>query len=291
MNWRPKTLVFSAVLFSEGLMNTKISIIVSILVLWVSFWGISSLRADPMPVIRVGLVRGQDQAILEKLQEILAREGLGLKLQTFYSSWECLQALAGRQIELSVSQHKPMLEAFVQQTGSLLIPLGNTYAAPLGFYSQTIKSLSEIEPRASLVVPEEPDRKRRSLQLLQQSGLIKLQPGRPRQDRSEIADNPYDLNIFSAGFVRSFLNNDSVTAIAFSAMSSEISSLLPARFPLRLLCREADDSPYIYVVVSRLSGKNNPYFQAFVQAYQSPEMARFLLEHFEGSIIPVFDFD
>jgi D-methionine transport system substrate-binding protein len=249
-----------------------------------SFW------AQESPKIRVGVVQGPDKTIVEKVKSVAQESGLEVEVVSFLSSRDSLKALGLRQINLSACQHKPMLEDFVQENNVLLIPLGNTYVAPLGFYSQKIKSLSEIESGAQIVIHVDPDKRRRGLVLLQQFGLIKLKDV-PWPSKADIVENPLNLVFIEADFIRPFLNNDSITAIAFSAMSEDINSLVPSRFRFRPICLEEAALPYVNVVASRLSGRDNPRYEAFVKAYQSPQIADFVLNHFKGTVMPVFDFE
>lgn len=250
----------------------------------------TDLKAQLLPVIRVGVVRGPDQTIVEKVKEVAARSGLAVEAVNFYSARESLNALAVRQINLSACQHKPLLEDFVQENNVLLIPMGNTYVAPLGFYSQKLKSLSELEDGARLVIHEEPDKRRRALLLLQRYGMITLKDV-PWPSKADVVNNPYRLNIIEANFIKPFLNNDTVSAIAFTGMSDDINALAPTRFKLKPICLEEASLPYVNVVAARLSGKENPRYLEFVKAYQSLETAQFILDHYKGTVIPVYDFN
>ena len=49
------------------------------------------------------------------------------------------------------------------------------------------------------------------------------------------------------------------------------------------------DSPY--VIVARTADKGNPLYKEFVQAYQSREVAEFILSRFKGSILPAFEYE
>ncbi|MDR1607481.1 MAG: hypothetical protein LBT38_03630 [Deltaproteobacteria bacterium] len=242
-------------------------------------------------LLRVGHVLGPDRIILERLKEITSRRGQELELVIFSSPEESLKALAEGQIHLSVSQHKPQLEAFVLETKAKLISLGNIYVAPMAFYSQTIKTLAEIGAGARIAVQDEADKRRRAYQLLSQNGLIKLNGEVEWPTKNDIVENPLNLNFVEATVLRTLVGDSSITAIAFSGLSKDMASLAEKTSHFKPLCQEDVASSYVMVVAARASRRENPWLLDFMRDYQSLEMAQFLLENFNGTIIPVFDFN
>ncbi|MDR2945337.1 MAG: hypothetical protein LBV79_01125 [Candidatus Adiutrix sp.] len=53
---------------------------------------------------------------------------------------------------------------------------------------------------------------------------------------------------------------------------------------------EDAESPYVNVVVARAEDKDNPLYKKFVDAYQSQEVADFILTRFEGATLPAFEY-
>ncbi|MDR1872344.1 MAG: hypothetical protein LBS60_10595 [Deltaproteobacteria bacterium] len=251
----------------------------------------SYLGAQGLQPLKVGLIPGPDREIMERLQFLAVKRGQILELIDFPSAQECLKALAAGQIDLSVSQHRPLLDDFIAENNFNLISLGNTYSAPLGFYSQKIKSLAELSVGDKLVIQDEPDRKRRALRLLAQYGLIRLDESKAWPTKNDIIENAFHLEIIEAPVVRRYLNDDSIVAIAFTALSDEIIARTSGGLGFWSLCQEEPSAVLVNVVAARRSGRNNPRYLEFVKDYQSQDIARFLLERFEGTIIPVFDLE
>jgi D-methionine transport system substrate-binding protein len=286
--------MFSAIFF---LMTRKIvNLILALTFLSLAFslagppaaWAQPGERLGPPP-IRVGVARGPERELMEKVKEIVARRGQAVELVHFNASEDSLRALAAGQIDLSASQHKPMLEEFAQRNNLSLISLGNVYVAPLSFYSQKIKTLAEIEPGARIVISAEPDKKKRALRLLSQYGLIKLADGAGRPTKSDVIDNPNNLELIEADVLAPFLNNAAVEAVAFSGMSKSVNSQVVGRPKFRLLMQEDPAAPYVYVLAARRSGAKKPLYLEFARDYQSQEMAQFMLRQFEGTVMPVYE--
>jgi D-methionine transport system substrate-binding protein len=285
--------MFSAIFFLMS--DLKANIIKTLIVLALAFIvaGATGLKAETQPgypIIRVGFVGEPERVILERVKAISTRRGQDVELVGFQSSQDSLKALAARQIDLSVGQHRLTLEDFVQNNNINLISLGNTYISPLTFYSQKVKSLADIKFGDRIVISEEPDKRRRALTLLRQNGLINLNDQEPWPTKKDITDNPNRLEFIEAPIARPFLNNASVAAIAFSSMSEAINSQTAGWPKLRAICQEEPNAPYVYVLASRPSGRNKQYYLEFVKDFQSLEIAKFLLKRFEGTIIPVYDF-
>jgi D-methionine transport system substrate-binding protein len=228
---------------------------------------------------------------MEKVKSLAKQRGQEVKITLFTSGYDCLNALAGRKVDLSVSQHKPMLDDYNRENKGNLVVLGYTYVAPLGFYSQKIKSLAQLSNGDRIVIHEERDKRRRALQLLSRYGVIKLDEEVVWPTKNDIKENKHNLEFIEAPFSRPFLNNDTVTAIAFSAMPDFLNDQTPGRPKYRPLCQEEVSGPFVMVLAGRPSARRRPYLMEFVQDIQNLEIAQFLLARFEGTIIPVFDFD
>ncbi|MDR1578294.1 MAG: hypothetical protein LBT86_08765 [Deltaproteobacteria bacterium] len=275
---------------------TKIAIkkLLFLLVLAIVFLGQAYAEADStkvFSVIRIGYVVGPDRIILERAREIARRRGQEVELVEFASPQDSLKALALGQIELSASQNQPQVDQFVLENKFSLVSLGNIYIAPLTFYSQKIKSLAELKTGDRVVMHNEPSKRSRGYRLLSQYGVIKLAEREKWSDRNDVTDNPYQLNFIEAPSFWPFVGNPSIVAMAIIGVSDDIYAKTGGSVKFSTLCQEEAASPYVNVVVARKINRNNSSLLDFLKDYQSLEMAQFLLEYFNGSIIPVYEFN
>ena len=51
---------------------------------------------------------------------------------------------------------------------------------------------------------------------------------------------------------------------------------------------EDDTSPYVNVIAARAKDKDNPAYQKFVKAFQSPEGRQYIEENFKGELLPAW---
>src|SRR5690625_129398 len=116
--------------------------------------------ADANETVRIGVV-GEDNEVWDFVIDKLADEGISAELVKFSDYTQPNNALAQGEIELNSFQHKLFLESFNEDNGTDLVPIADTYIAPLGIYSDKITSVDEIEENDTIAIPK--DRKRTRL--------------------------------------------------------------------------------------------------------------------------------
>ena len=238
--------------------------------------------------IRVGTTSGADVEILEKARDVAAKNGLMVEIIEFSDYVRPNLALAEKEVDLNSFQHIPYLETFSRDRGLDLTSIGTTYVSPMGFFSKKIKSLDELKKGDTLTIPNDPTNGGRALLLLQKAGFITVDPKAGlTATPHDITENRLGLRIVEVDAAQTPRSLEDVVAAAVNNTYAIPAGLIPIRDAIYL---EDADSPYVNVIVARTSDKDNPLFQKFVQAYQSQEVAEFILEHFLGSTLPAFDY-
>lgn len=237
--------------------------------------------------IIVGTTAGADVVILEKARDVAAKNGLKVEIMEFSDYVRPNLALAEGEIDLNAFQHVPYLETFCEERGLNLVPIGNTYVAPIGFFSKKIKSLDELKEGDSVAIPNDPTNGGRALLLLEKAGLIKLKEGVGLTATPfDVVENRLNLKIVELDAAQTPRSLDDVAAAAINNTFSIPAGLNPSK---DAIYREDAESPYVNVIVARTEDKDNPLYKKFVEAYQTKEVADFILSEFDGSSIPAFD--
>ena len=83
-------------------------------------------------------------------------------------------ALSDGSIDINAFQHKPYLEAMVENRGFQLVSVADTFIYPIAAYSKKIESIEALKDGASIAVPNDPSNEGRAMLLLHNNGLIKL---------------------------------------------------------------------------------------------------------------------
>ena len=133
-----------------------------------------AFAAEPV-TLKVGaspLVTGD---ILEFVKPALAKKGINLKIIEFTDYIQPNLALADKEIDANLFQHKPFMDKFCQDRGLKLTALPGIFIAPIALYSKKIKDVKELKKGDTITIPNDPTNGGRALQLL--AGAFKTKRG------------------------------------------------------------------------------------------------------------------
>lgn len=242
-------------------------------------------KAAEAVTLKVGaspLVSGD---VLEFVKPMLAKKGIDLKIIEFTDYIQPNLALADKEIDANLFQHKPFMDKFCQDRGLKLTAMPGIYIAPIALYSKKIKDVKEIKKGDRITIPNDPTNGGRALQLLAGAGLLKLKPGVGHAATvDDIVENPLNLRIIEVEAATLPRTLDDVKAAVINQTYA-----LPAGFnPVKdSLVIESKDSPYANILAIR-AGDNRPELVELNNALHTPEVKQFILDRFKGSLIPSF---
>ncbi|MDR1315106.1 MAG: MetQ/NlpA family ABC transporter substrate-binding protein [Deltaproteobacteria bacterium] len=238
--------------------------------------------------VTVGTVAGSDVDMLEKAVEVAAKDGLSVEIREFSDYGQLNPALAAGDIDLNSFQHVPFLESYLKDHADGLVAIGSTYISPIGFFSKKIKSLDELKKGDTVVIPNDPSNGGRALLLLQAAGKIKLKPEAGITPTPfDVTENVLELKLVEVDAAQTFASMEDAAAAAINNNYAQDAGLNPLKDSIYL---EDKNSRYVNVIVARAADKDNPRYLQFVKAYQSKEVADFILEKFGGATIPAFEY-
>lgn len=235
--------------------------------------------------VKVG-IRSNHTRVWDYLKEEAKKEGINIDVVNFSSAVDPNQALAEGDIDLNSFQHVAYLDAFNENTGSDLVPIGTTIIAPLGVYSTKYDSLEELPDGAQIAVPNDASNWGRALLLLQEAGLLQVVDnfdGNGGEDK--IKDNPKNIEIIPVeGASTPRVMEDTDASIINNGVSMEAGlSLADA-----LIHESKTAKPYINIIAARSEDKDNKTFKKIVDLYQSEKTAEFIEETYKGNYLPTF---
>ncbi|GBQ96510.1 D-methionine transporter substrate-binding periplasmic protein [Gluconobacter cerinus NRIC 0229] len=245
---------------------------------------VSSARAESKPV-RIGILSGEDEDIWHIVQDNARADGLTIEIVTFSEGNPINAALAAGDLDANAFQHGPYLEAQNAALGSHIVPVGNTYFAPIGFYSKRWKTLSALPDGATIGVPADPTNEGRALKLLQSLGLLKVSSDAGNMPTVlDVSENPKNLTIKELDdpvLARSLADLDAGVVITEWAYKAGI-NLTSER-----LARESmENNPYINFIAVNQPDAHATWVLPLVRAFQKPNVRAKLLEAYHGAIIP-----
>jgi len=209
--------------------------------------------------------------ILEQVKPILAKEGV---------------ALSSHEVDANFFANVPYQNNYNKDHGTNFVSFAPVHIEPLAIYSQKIKDLKDLPNGAKVAIPSDPTNSARALLLLQSAGLVTLKdPTGLTNTPFDITSNPKNIQITeleAAQIPRSIQDLDAAVINANYALPAGLNPTKDGLFV------EKADSPYANLLSVNPGDENKPAIQKLAKALQSPEVKKFIEEHYKGAIIPAF---
>ncbi|NLL42169.1 MAG: ABC transporter substrate-binding protein [Firmicutes bacterium] len=236
--------------------------------------------------LKVGATPVPHAEILQIIVPILDQQGISLEIVEFTDYVRPNLALDEGELDANFFQHVPYLDSFNQDAGTDLAVLVAVHVEPLGLFSEKHTSLNQLPQRATIAIPNDATNGGRALLLLQEAGLIELDP------KAGIVPTPFDITenklqikffeLEAAQLSRSLADVDGAVINGNYALQA---GLNPAQDALFL---EGAESPYVNVVAIRAEDQANDALAKLAAALLSDEVRLFISESYGGAVVPVF---
>ena len=233
--------------------------------------------------IKIGVTAGPHAEIMEQVKKLAEKDGLKLQIIEFTDYIQPNAALAGGDLDANSYQHQPYLDAQIKDRGYKFVSVGTTITFPMGVYSKKVKSLGDLKQGARVGVPNDPTNGGRALLVLQAKGVIKLKADAGlKATPLDIIDNPKKVKIIELDAAQLPRSLDDFDAAVINGNFAESAGLSPTKDAIAV---EASTGPYANVLAIRAADKDKPWVAKLVKAYHSPEVKKFVLEKYKGSVI------
>lgn len=236
--------------------------------------------------LKVGVTAGPHAEIMEVVKKVAEKQGLELKIVEFSDYMTPNIALNQGDIDVNSYQHQPWLDNQIKDRKYEIVSIAKTVIFPMGLYSKKIKNIDAVKPGAIVAIPNDPTNGGRALAILERNGLIKLKAGMGiKATVADVTDNPKGIRIKELDAAQIPRSLDDIDLAAINTNYAMTAGLIPAKDAIAI---EAGDSPYANLLAVRIKDKDKPIFQKLIKAYYSPEVKKFVEEHFKGSAVPVW---
>lgn len=221
------------------------------------------------------------------IKDDLKAQGIELELIEMNDYVTPNLALADGAIDINSFQHIQYLKQFCKDKGLDLAVAGETYVVALGVYSDKYKSLDDIPNKSTIAIPNDPTNAGRALIMFHNAGLIKLEdPNNLLATEFDIINNPKKIKfkLIEAPQLPRIIKD--VAACVINGGYAVEAGYLPTEDAI--LVEDASKSPYVNIFAVRKGDESREDIQAFVKAYQSDKMKKYILEKFKGGYIPAW---
>ncbi|WP_078544165.1 MetQ/NlpA family ABC transporter substrate-binding protein [Litchfieldia alkalitelluris] len=246
---------------------------------------------DQTAKLVVGASNVPHAEILEQVQPILAERGIELEIVPFQDYILPNKALADKEIDANYFQHIPYLNSQMAENEEYdFVNAGGIHIEPIGVYSKKYKSLEELPEGALIIMSSSVADHGRILTMLQDQGVITL-----REDLEDtttatiddIADNPKNIEFkadVEAALLPQIYNNDEGDAVLINTNYAIDAGLNPMEDAIAI---EGPESPYVNIIAVRSGDETREEVTALVEVLRSEEIQNFILEKYEGAVVPV----
>lgn len=234
----------------------------------------------------------------EILKEIQKEDLLGdteIEIKEISGDIDPNQLLEAGDVDANYFQHDPYLKSWsAEHQVDDLVNVAKVHVEPLGVYSQKVKSLTDVPAGATVALSNNVSNFARGLFLLQDAGLVQLnvKADDPGLDYSQVTEknvvgNPHDLSFVQIDPAQ-LPNTLSDAKIALSVINGNYAleaGLKPAKDALAL--EKVDGNPYANTLTVKKELADDPRVKDLTEALESEEIAKWIDQTYEGSVIAV----
>lgn len=226
--------------------------------------------------------------MLQWIQENLA-EAAGLKLTikeiTDYQIPNT--ALADGSIAANFFQTPNFLAIQEEENGWDFEAIADVHIEPMGIYSSTLTSISEVPEGGRVVLNNDPANTARGLRLLEQAGLITLKEGVELPTDLDVAENPKNLTFTTVEGAQVYPSMPDAAIAVINGNFALENGLNPAQDALEL--EKAEGSPYVNQLVVRAEDKDNEHLKKLAELLNAPEFRTWIEQTWtNGAVLPAF---
>lgn len=239
--------------------------------------------------IKVGASSVPHAEILEEAKPLLEEKGINLEIEPYEDYVLPNDDLASGELDANYFQHIPYLEQTVADTGYDLTHIGGIHIEPMGVYSKGIEDVDSIPEGTEVILSNSVSDHGRILGLFQSEGLITLDDSVDVASAmlDDIVENPLDLKFspdYDPAFLPELYETEEDALVVINTNFAIGAGLNPLEDSLFI---EGEDSPYVNVIAIRSEDEDNEALKTLVEVLQSEEIQNFILENYEGAVVPV----
>ncbi len=234
--------------------------------------------------IRIGTTPGDfANMVKESIKPILEKKGYTVTLTEFTDYVRPNLALAEKDLDINIFQHKPYLDQFKAEHKLDLVEQFQVPTAPLGLYAGKLTAIDQVKDGSTVIAPNDPSNFARALVMLDNLGWVKLKADiNPlTASKKDIDQNIKNINIKeleAAQLPRSRVDADFAVINGNYAMDSG----------LKLTDTLFQEPSYAYVNWSaiRTADKDQQWVKDITDAYNSDEFKAYAHQKFAGYKFP-----
>ncbi|WEG74340.1 MetQ/NlpA family ABC transporter substrate-binding protein [Vagococcus intermedius] len=265
------------------------SLAVLFLTILMGFSAVEATSFKETTSLRVGASPTPHTEILEYIKPQLAKEGITLEIVKFDDYILPNKSLAEKDIDANYFQHEPFYNLAVSENDYQFANQGPIHIELMGLYSKRIKTISELEMGATVMVSNSESDWGRVITILETAGLVKVAKGVELATATfdDIVENPLKLKFIhtvNPELLTQAYQNDEADLVAINANFASTIQLSPT---VDSVLVEKEKSPYANILVSRKDNRHDEAIKVLVKALHSKKTQSWIKKEWGGKIQPV----
>ena len=226
--------------------------------------------------------------ILAKAKEILAAEGWDLQVTEFEDYVQPNLVVESGEFDANYFQHVPYLDDFNKENGTSLVSAAGIHYEPFGIYPGEKAILADIADGDTIAVPNDTTNEARALLLLQANGLIKLKDDAGLTATTlDIVENPKNLKIQELEAAQVSRVRDEVAFVVLNGNYALEAGLSVGKDAIAYETADSEAAKtYVNIIAVKAGQENSEKTQALVKALESEEIRQFIVDTYDGAVIP-----
>ena len=235
--------------------------------------------------VKIAVTAGPHAEIMDNVKKLAEKQGLKIEVVEFNDYVTPNVALFQGEVFANSMQHRPYLDATLQKEPKFdLVEVFKTVNFPMAAYSKTLKKGDAIPDGATIGIPNDPSNGGRAILVLANAGLIKVKDIKNVTTTvADITENPHNFKFLDAATIPRSLPD--VTFAVINANYAIPAGLNPTKDSIIL---ESADNPFVNIFVTKKINENDPQITKLKEIYQSADNEKFIMEHFQGTILPAW---
>lgn len=281
----------------KRLISKKIILIFSLLLAFISVAGVlsgcgKSSNATTTKTVKVGVVGTTDNSIWTQVNKNLKSEHIHVQLVPFTDGILANQAMNNKELDMVAFQNRAFLENEEKTKHYKFSVIAQTYLTPMNIFSDKIKSIKDLKQGDKISIPNNVTNAGRALKVLEQAGLIKLDPkAGDTPSISDITENKLKLKIVQQDPAKIINLLPDVAAGITNSNFVKVAKKDPindAIYKESFSYSNPANKPWINVIAVRSSDKNNATYKKIVKAYQTKSVTQIYKAKFNHMYTPAF---
>lgn len=237
-----------------------------------------------------GTMTTPGEPIVNHIKDKFEEKGYKLKVQIFGEFALGNPALVNKTIDVNLFQHTPYLNNYIESTQAKLSVAAELYYPIFGGYSNTITNFDQLVDGKKVTIPKDDSNRSRALRLLEANGIITLPADKNvvlLSDVTKVEGKNITIEEVEASLIGQAIKNKTTD---LGILSNTYASIAGLSGDIQIVTESLEkQKTNVNILVVRTEDIKEPWLRDLVEILTSDDTKKFINEHFDGTLLPLFE--